>query len=218
MDTFWIVANLLLWALVLLFGFLLLGTLRALGLLSWRMEQLEAITPSRVGRSGLRVGKRAPDFTLPDTAGAEVSLHDYAGRGVLLVFTQTGCSPCGKIVPELNRLSGGGGLQVVVVCNGEAPAAAQWARDAGGRVPVLVQQGWKVSRRYEVFATPFAFLIDGRGVITSKGIVNNARHIGFVLSSARSVPADEVEPEVPEPGRGASVETGPSSNEEVQHA
>jgi hypothetical protein len=29
-----------------------------------------------------------------------------------------------------------------------------------------------VSRRYEVFATPFAFLINEQGVISSKGIIS----------------------------------------------
>ena len=35
-----------------------------------------------------------------------------------------------------------------------------------------------------MYATPFAFLIDERGVITSRGIINNGKHIGFVLSGA----------------------------------
>ena len=34
----------------------------------------------------LAVGDRAPDFTLPSTGGGDVSLHDYAGRPVVLVF------------------------------------------------------------------------------------------------------------------------------------
>ena len=32
------------------------------------------------------VGDRAPDFTLPATGGTDVSLHDYAGQPVVLVF------------------------------------------------------------------------------------------------------------------------------------
>lgn len=32
------------------------------------------------------VGDQAPDFTLPGTGGAEVSLHDFLGRPVVLVF------------------------------------------------------------------------------------------------------------------------------------
>ena len=42
MSIFWITGLVMLWAAVLFLGFLLLGTLRSLGLLSWRLEQLEA--------------------------------------------------------------------------------------------------------------------------------------------------------------------------------
>jgi len=99
MNIFWLSSIIILWAVVLFVGFLLLGTLRSLGLLSWRLEQLEATTPKRLGRDGLKPGKKAPDFSLPSTDGKEVALHDFAGRKVLLVFTQSGCSPCLKIVP-----------------------------------------------------------------------------------------------------------------------
>jgi hypothetical protein len=42
-----------------------------------------------------------------------------------------------------------------------------------------------VFQKYEVFATPFAFLIDEKGVIASKGIINNRQHIRYVLSGTR---------------------------------
>jgi hypothetical protein len=74
MNMFLLVSVVILWVAVFFLGFLLLGTLRALGLLSWRLEQLEATTPRRIGRDGLKPGKRAPDFTLPSAAGHEVSL------------------------------------------------------------------------------------------------------------------------------------------------
>ena len=93
---------------VLFKSFLLWGALRMVGMLSWRMDQLEATTPTKVGRSGLKPGKKAPDFTLPDLDGKDVSLHDYAGRRMLIVFMQAGCGPCGEIVPELNRTTPGG--------------------------------------------------------------------------------------------------------------
>jgi methylamine dehydrogenase accessory protein MauD len=168
---------------VLFLSFLLLGALRALAVLRWRLDQLEATTPSRVGRSGLRPGSRAPDFTLSDVSGAEVALHDFAGRRVLLVFTQAGCAPCHKVLPELDRLHRDG-LCVLVVNNGDPEATRCWAAGAGVRVPVLVQEKFALSRRYEVYATPFAFLIDERGVIASKGLINNREHIEFVLSGA----------------------------------
>jgi methylamine dehydrogenase accessory protein MauD len=184
MTAWWLVSYVALWLLVLFLGFLLLGALRALGLLRWRLEQLEATTPSRMGRSGLKLGKKAPDFTLPCVAGGEVSLQDFAGRRVLLAFTMSGCKPCHRIVPELIKLQRGGDVQVLVVNNGELEATRQWAGEAGVCFPMLVQQQFSVSRRYEMYATPFAFLIDERGVIRAKGIINNGQHIGFILSGA----------------------------------
>jgi methylamine dehydrogenase accessory protein MauD len=184
MGVFWIVSIVILWAVVLFLGFLLLGTLRSLGLLSWRLEQLEATTPKRLGRDGLKLGKRAPDFTLPSADGKEMSLHDFAGRRVLLVFTQSGCSPCKAVVPELNRLERGD-TQVLVVNNGDPEATRKWSTEVGARFPVLAQDKFGISKKYEVYATPFAFLIDGKGVIVSKGIINNRQHIRYVLSGTR---------------------------------
>lgn len=41
----------------------------------------------------IEVGAKAPDFTLPDHAGQEVSLADFAGRRVLLAFYPLDFSP-----------------------------------------------------------------------------------------------------------------------------
>jgi methylamine dehydrogenase accessory protein MauD len=183
-NIFWISCFVILWAVVLFLGFLLLGTLRSLGLLSWRLEQLEATTPRRLGRDGLKPGKKAPDFTLPSADGKEASLHDFAGRKVLLVFTQSGCSPCKAIIPELNRL--GPGEQVLVINNGDPDATRRWSTEVVARFPVLAQEKFSVSKKYEVYATPFAFLIDEQGVIASKGIITNRQHIRYVLSGKRA--------------------------------
>src|SRR5215831_20716175 len=127
MNIVWLLSTIILWAVVLFLSFLLLGTLRALGLLRWRLEQLEATTPSRLGRNGLKPGKKAPDFTLPSVAGTEVALSSFAGRRVLLVFVQPGCGPCQLITPELKRLHDKREVQVVVVSNGDREANRKWA-------------------------------------------------------------------------------------------
>jgi methylamine dehydrogenase accessory protein MauD len=203
MNPWWLISFVALWLVVVSLGFLLLGALRALGLLRWRLEQLEATTPSRIGRGGLKLGQRAPDFTLPSAAGGELSLHDFADRRVFLVFTQSGCKPCHRIIPELNKLQRTEALQVLVVNNGELEATRQWAVETRAGFPVLAQQQLSVSRRYEMYATPFAFLIDEKGIIASRGIINNGQHIGFVLSGADNAAKDrhaEAEPAVAEAG------------------
>jgi methylamine dehydrogenase accessory protein MauD len=184
MHAVWIASNLMLWLVVLFLGFVLLGTLRILGRLRWQLQQLEATTPSRLGRRGLKRGAKVPDFSLPCVEGGEVALSSFAGHEVLLVFTQARCGPCARIVPELNRLHSEGDVAVLVVNNGDLETTQQWAREMGARFPVLAQSQLSVSRRYEVFATPFAFLINEQGVISSKGIVSERQHLSFVLSSA----------------------------------
>jgi methylamine dehydrogenase accessory protein MauD len=179
----WIVIGVT-WLAILAIGFLLLGTLRALGVLTWRLDQLEATTPRRVGRDGLTPGAKAPDFTLPSVAGKEVSLSDFAGREVLLVFVQPGCGPCHAVAPEFNRLaSRRRDVQILAINNGSPEDVRGWAAETNARFPVLVQQGLSVSKRYEVFATPFAFLIDEAGLVRSKGLVNNKNHLGYILAA-----------------------------------
>jgi methylamine dehydrogenase accessory protein MauD len=185
MTTMLVIASVVLWLVVLLLGFLLLGALRSLAELGWQVQELEATTPNRAGRSGLKPGKRAPEFSLPGLTGTGLALGDFAGRKVFLVFTQAGCSPCQAIVPELNRLAKQ--MQVLAVCHGDAEAIREWVAAARPIFPVLVQERFGVSKQYEVFATPFAFLIDERGVIRSKGIVNKKEYIGFVLAGASEV-------------------------------
>jgi hypothetical protein len=41
-----------------------------------------------------------------------------------------------------------------------------------------------VAKRYEIFATPFAFLIDEHGTIGSSGIVGSTQYLGYVLTGA----------------------------------
>jgi methylamine dehydrogenase accessory protein MauD len=217
MSIFWISCIVILWVVVLLLGFLLLGTLRAVGLLSWRLEQLEATTPKRLGRDGLKPGKRAPDFTLPSVDGNEVALHDFRGRKVLLVFTQSGCAPCKAIVPELNRL--GVNEQILVINNGDLKATRQWSAELQARFPVLAQEMFSISKKYEAFATPFAFLIDAKGMIASKGIINNRQHIRYVLSGKHvGEQHDQPDTETASAERDRSKESETVSNsKEVSH-
>jgi methylamine dehydrogenase accessory protein MauD len=190
MGTPWLLVSFItLWLIVLVLAFLLLGALRSLALLRWRLDQMEATTPRRVGRDGLKVGARAPDFALLGVDGAEVRLGDFVGRKVFLVFTQSGCGPCHRVMPELNRLQDAGVVQVLVVNNGEPEATRAWGIACRARFPVLVQENYSLSKRYEILAAPFAFLIDERGVIASKGIVNNRQHIGYVLDGNRDATA-----------------------------
>jgi hypothetical protein len=78
---------------------------------------------------------------------------------------------------------------------------------AQARFPVLVQERFAVSKQYEVYATPFAFLIDEHGVIASKGIINNKQYLGYVLAGAtEGTPGEHTESKTPAVEEGVSEE------------
>jgi methylamine dehydrogenase accessory protein MauD len=212
MSTALLIAIIVLLVAVLGLAFLVLGALRALGLVNWRLDQLEMTRPSRLGRDGLKPGKKAPDFTLSSVDGDEVSLRDFAGRKLLLVFTQSGCGPCHEIAPELNRLHDKGEHQVLVVNNGDPESTREWAAETKARFPVLAQEKFSVSKRYEAFATPFAFLIDEQGIVRSKGIVGSRQYLGYVLSGVgQHRKHDDAESDGDEPQRGEHERDNPDS-------
>jgi methylamine dehydrogenase accessory protein MauD len=212
MNTTLLAVNVVLLVAVVGLAFLVLGVLRALGLVNWRLDQLELTRPSRLGREGLKPGRRAPDFTLVGVDGQERSLHGFVGRKLLLVFTQSGCGPCLDIAPELNRLHDTGAYQVLVVNNGNAESTREWAAETKARFPVLAQEKLSVSKRYEAFATPFAFLIDEQGIVRSKGIAGSRQYLGYVLSGAgQQTRHDDVETDREKPDADESERDGPDS-------
>jgi peroxiredoxin len=133
-----------------------------------RLPGERPLTESRIERDGLKAGTPAPVFRLPDLQGRMVSLEEYRGRRVLLVFSDPQCGPCDELAPELARLDqehANNGLALVLVGRGNAEENRRKAAQFGIKFPVVLQEKWKLSKEYGIFATPVAFLINESGVI-----------------------------------------------------
>jgi peroxiredoxin len=123
---------------------------------------------SRINRDGLPQGRLAPPFRLPRVGGGDLSLDEYAGRRVLLVFSDPNCGPCNVLAPRLERQSRpDSGVDIVMVSRGDASANRAKIAEYGLTFPVVLQQHWEVSRAYGKFVTPMAYLIDERGIIAA---------------------------------------------------
>jgi peroxiredoxin len=125
---------------------------------------------SRIERDGLARGTPAPGFTLPTLDGGSLSLADYRGRRVLLVFSDPGCGPCDELLPELvalhERLDERESA-LLLVGRGDLEANREKRERYGIEFPVVLQHRWRLSRDYGIFATPVAFLIGRDGVIAA---------------------------------------------------
>lgn len=128
-----------------------------------------SLDDSHINRNGLPVGTPVPAFRLPQLDGSELSLDDYRGRQILLIFSDPSCGPCNLLAPELERLHRNlPGLQFLMVSRGDPEANGVKVSEHGLTFPVVLQRRWEISRKYAMFATPIAYLIDEQGVIATE--------------------------------------------------
>ncbi len=115
----------------------------------------------------------APDFTLPSTTGDQVSLSDYRGKKVALVFLSSHCFHSLDTLPILAELKleyKDTLLQIlpVFINSGSAEDVAAHARELDIRYPLVVSEGKEISEAYDSRMVPSTFLIDERGRLTKK--------------------------------------------------
>ncbi len=130
-------------------------------------------------RFNAAVGKKAPDFTLSDMEGNQVSLSSFLGKNVILFFNEgLMCYPaCLDQVVELNKLNAENAVAFSIVVD----SSKQWV-DAQKDLPylkgakVLFDAGAKVSRQYDtltldssmhrgMFPGHTYYLIDKEGIV-----------------------------------------------------
>lgn len=116
----------------------------------------------------------APDFTLSDLNGRQVSLHNYKGKSaVLLSFWATWCSYCKKEIPHLVELQNqykGHGLTVLAVNVDPNDTVSTFAKKYGINYPVLLDKpdangSYVVSALYSIRAIPTVVLVDKQGKV-----------------------------------------------------
>src|SRR5437016_12121734 len=126
-----------------------------------------------------------------------VSLEEYRGRQVLLVFSDPHCRPCDELAPHLVRLHrnhSNNGLALILVGRGDPGENRRKAEQHGFQFPIVLQEKWKLSKEYGIFATPVAFLIREDGVIAkdvavgTDAILTLARNGGSQEGSLEHIP------------------------------
>lgn len=138
---------------------------------------------------GLPVGTPAPDFTLPDANGRPVSLSDYRGRPVVLVFYPLDWSPgCSRQLELYQQELGefeARGAAVIGVSVDSIYSHGAWAAVRGITFPLLSDFHPKgdVARRYGVwrnsdgFSDRALYVIDADGVIRYADVSPRVEHL-----------------------------------------
>jgi len=93
---------------------------------------------------------------------------------VLLVFSSPDCGPCNTLAPRLEKFHREHpDIKVVMISKGEPKENRAHVKEHGLTFPIVLQQQWEISRRYAMFVTPIAYLIDEQGVFAREVLIRN---------------------------------------------
>lgn len=137
-----------------------------------------------------KLGGEAPDVTLKDLDGNEVSLTQYKGKVVLVNFWATWCDPCRIEIPwliEMQEKFGPKGFTVLGIAMDDegkpvvAPFVASQKFDVGGQklgmnYPILIGSDAAAEKFGGLLGYPTSVLIsrDGKQVKRITGLISEA--------------------------------------------
>lgn len=116
------------------------------------------------------IGLPAPEFTLEDLEGNEISLKDFQGeKNVLLNFWASWCPPCRMEMPDLDRLYidyKDDDFVVLAVNLGEdKDTVKEFIEEKGYSFPVVLDKTQEVGITYQTFSIPTSVMVDKEGII-----------------------------------------------------
>ncbi|MGE0059191.1 MAG: peroxiredoxin family protein [Dehalococcoidia bacterium] len=145
-------------------------------------------------RSGLPVGATAPLFRLPRLDGGELSLLDYRGRSLVLVFFDPDCPPCDELAPLLQAAHDAEpGLAIAMISRGDPAETAAKSAEFGFTFPIGMQRHWEISREYGIFANPAAFHIDEWGTIGAEVAIGPERVMALVHAAVNGAIPEQLD-------------------------
>lgn len=121
----------------------------------------------RGNENEVETGKEAPDFTLTDLDGEEVSLSDYRGQMVVLNFWASWCTWCDVEMPDLNRIHNENDDVVVLAVNvmEDEKTAGDYIEENGLDFEVVMDIEGEIASKYLVTGLPHSFFVDKEGIL-----------------------------------------------------
>jgi len=180
-----IVSNVVLWVLVIGLSLAVFALTRQIGVLHERVAPAGALTLS----GGVKAGETPPKLSLTTLDGQTLALDAYAanGRGVLLFFLSPTCPLCRALLPVVTRIAKEERkwLDLVFASDGGTrdEHAAYVVEKQLQAFPYVISQELGVA--FRVGKLPYAALLDEKGALVAKGLVNTREHIESLFEAKR---------------------------------
>lgn len=174
----------LLWGLVLALLLLVLALARQIGVLHDRIAPVGALMLAK----GLKVGEAAPVVRVTDLDGRahEIGAARSDERSTLLMFVSPTCPVCKVLLPVLksSRRREKSWLEILLASDGDEVAQRQFrtTEDLSQFTYVLSSS---LGIAYQSNRLPYAVLLDGRGVVQARGLINSHEHLESLFEAQR---------------------------------
>lgn len=180
MENALLISNGLLWCAVLVLIAMVIALARQVGVLFERVAPMGAL----VTDSGPRIGEPAPSMDLRTVDHIGLQLPGAAGTSTMLFFLSPTCPVCKKLLPALKSMqrAEGGWLRMVLASDGDQVEHQAFRREYGltGFPYVLSPQ---LGIAYRVARLPYAVLIDAKGKVSAKGLINSREQLESLLTA-----------------------------------
>lgn len=137
--------------------------------------------------AGPEIGQPAPNFTLKDTTGKEVSLSEFKGKTVVLEWVNFGCPFVKKhydshSMQKLQTEETEKGVVWLSICSSApgkqgnftpAEAAAKAKEYGSDATAYLIDEDGKVGALYDAKTTPEMYIVNAGGNLVYKGAIDD---------------------------------------------
>jgi methylamine dehydrogenase accessory protein MauD len=175
-----VVSNLVLWVVVLALTVAVFALARQIGILYERVAPMGALMMD----NGPKVGAASPVFTLTDLAGRPINIGAPSLSSTLLFFLSPTCPVCKKLLPILKSAAATEKrwLSIVLASDGDEEEQRAFIRRAGLEAfPYVLSTPLGVT--YQVSKLPYAVLLDERGIVRAKGLVNSREQLESLFTA-----------------------------------
>jgi methylamine dehydrogenase accessory protein MauD len=173
------ISQIVLWISVLGLAAVVLALIRQIGVLHERIAPMGALTIDH----GPKVGDQSPVFDLIDIRQRPVSIGRPDGQGTFLMFVAPSCPVCKKLLPVVKSIvKEEPSLRLVFASDGERAEQERFVRSQRIEDYPLVLSA-ELGMAFRIGKLPYVVLIDERGTVRAKGLVNTREHLESIVQA-----------------------------------